>query len=164
MCRNEVLTRPRPFRAAGGYTDGRMPALPAGTVTFLFTDIEGSTRMMQAHPVQMGNALARHHELLRQAVESHGGIVFETLGDGVYAAFARASDGVRAALKGQQLVEAEDWGEIGAMHVRMGLHTGDVEVRGEHYFGPALFRCSRLMAIGHGGQVLAVPRHPRPGG
>src|SRR5262249_52752365 len=115
---------------------------------------EGSTRMLQAHPVQMGNALARHHELLRQAVESHGGIVFETLGDGVYASFARASDGVRAALEGQQLVEAEDWGEIGAMHVRMGLHTGDVEVRGEPYFGPALFRCSRLMAIGRGGQVL----------
>ena len=141
-------------RSAGGYTDGRMPALPAGTVTFLFTDIEGSTRMVQAHPVQMGNALARHHELLRQAVESHGGTVFETLGDGVYASFARANDGVRAALQGQQLIEAEDWGDVGPIHVRMGLHTGDVEVRGEHYFGPALFRCSRLMAIGHGGQVL----------
>jgi predicted ATPase/class 3 adenylate cyclase len=131
-----------------------MPPLPAGTVTFLFTDIEGSTRMLQAHPVQMGNALARHHELLRQAVELHGGIVFETLGDGVYASFARASDGVRAALEGQQAIQAEDWGDLGAIHVRMALHTGDVEVRGEHYFGPALFRCARLMAIGHGGQVL----------
>ncbi len=110
--------------------------------------------MLQAHAAQMGNALARHHELLRQAVESHGGTVFETLGDGVYASFERASDGVRAALEGQQLIEAEDWGDVGAIHVRMGLHTGDVEVRGEHYFGPALFRCSRLMAIGHGGQVL----------
>jgi predicted ATPase/class 3 adenylate cyclase len=131
-----------------------MRKLPAGTVTFLFTDIEGSTRMLQADPVQMGNALARHHDLLLQAVESHAGIVFETLGDGVYAAFARASDGVRAALAGQQLIQSEDWGEIGPIRVRMGLHTGDVEVRGEHYFGPALFRCSRLMAIGHGGQVL----------
>jgi predicted ATPase/class 3 adenylate cyclase len=131
-----------------------MPVLPAGTVTFLFTDIEGSTRMLQANPVHMGNALARHHELLHQAVEAYNGVVFETLGDGVYASFARASDGVHAALAGEQLIQAEDWGEVGAIRVRMGLHTGDVEVRGEHYFGPALFRCSRLMAIGHGGQVL----------
>jgi predicted ATPase/class 3 adenylate cyclase len=131
-----------------------MPELPAGTVTFLFTDIEGSTRMLQANPVQTGNMLARHHDLLLEVVESHGGTVFETLGDGVYASFARASDGVRAALAGQQRIHSEDWGEVGPIHVRMGLHTGDVEVRGEHYFGPALFRCSRLMAIGHGGQVL----------
>jgi predicted ATPase/class 3 adenylate cyclase len=128
--------------------------LPAGTVTFLFTDIEGSTRLLQEHPRTMGDALARHHDLLRHAVESNGGIVFETLGDGVYASFARASDGVRAALDAQLAVQAEEWGEIGNIRVRMGLHTGDVEARGEHYFGPALFRCSRLMAIGHGGQVL----------
>ena len=131
-----------------------MRELPTGTVTFLFTDIEGSTRMLQAHPVQMGSALARHHDLLLEVVESHGGIVFETLGDGVYAAFARASDGVRAALAGQLQIQSENWGDVGQIRVRMGLHTGDVEVRGEHYFGPALFRCSRLMAIGHGGQVL----------
>ena len=116
-----------------------MGKLPAGTVTFLFTDIEGSTRMLQAHPVQMGNALARHHDLLRDSVEAHGGIVFETLGDGVYASFARATDGVRAALAGQQVIQAEDWGEIGDIRVRMGLHTGDVEVRGEHYFEPPSF-------------------------
>jgi predicted ATPase/class 3 adenylate cyclase len=131
-----------------------MRSLPAGTVTFLFTDIEGSTRLLQQHPRQMGDALSRHHDLLRDAVENNGGIVFETLGDGVYASFARARDAVRAAVAGQEAVQAQDWGEIGAIRVRMGLHTGDVEVRGEHYFGPALFRCSRMMAIGHGGQVL----------
>src|ERR1051326_5829464 len=131
-----------------------MRTLPGGTVTFLFTDIEGSTRLLQEHPKLMGDALARHHDLLRDVVEANHGVVFETLGDGVYAAFARASDGVRAALAAQQLIGSEDWADIGGLRVRMGLHTGDVEVRGEHYFGPALFRCSRLMAIGYGGQVL----------
>src|SRR5215470_5390610 len=110
-----------------------MPKLPAGTVTFLFTDIEGSTRLLQEHPRVMGDALSRHHDLLREAVEANGGVVFETLGDGVYAAFARASQGVRAALAGQQAIQSADWGEIGTIRVRMGLHTGDVEVRGEHY-------------------------------
>jgi class 3 adenylate cyclase len=128
--------------------------LPAGTVSFLFTDIEGSTRLLEDHPQQMGAAMSRHHDLLQAAVEANGGTVFETLGDGVYASFARASDGVRAAIAGQQAIQAEDWGEVGEIRVRMGLHTGDVQVRGEHYFGPALFRCARLMAIGHGGQIL----------
>ena len=131
-----------------------MVNLPAGTVTFLFTDIEGSTRLLQEHPREMGEALARHHDLLREAVEKSGGVVFETLGDGVYASFGRASDGIRAAIEGQRVIQSEDWSAVGKIRVRMGLHTGDVEVRGEHYFGPALFRCARLMAIGYGGQVL----------
>jgi predicted ATPase/class 3 adenylate cyclase len=128
--------------------------LPAGTVTFLFTDIEGSTRLLEEHPNAMGNAMSRHHDLLRAAVEANRGVVFETLGDGVYASFSQASDGIRAALAGQQAIKAEDWGDVGEIRVRMGLHTGDVQVRGEHYFGAPLFRCARLMAIGHGGQVL----------
>src|SRR5438105_1635453 len=110
-----------------------MPNLPAGTVTFLFTDIEGSTRMLQEHPQDMGDALSRHHDLLRDAVEANHGIVFETLGDGVYASFTRAADGLAAAIDGQRLVRREDWGRIGEIRVRMGLHTGDVEIRGEHY-------------------------------
>src|SRR5689334_11272209 len=122
-----------------------MANLPAGTVTFLFTDIEGSTRLLQEHPREMGAALSRHHDLLRQAVENSGGVVFETLGDGAYASFARASDGVKAVIASQQLLQAEDWGSVGELRVRMGLHTGEVEVRGEHYFGAALFRCARLM-------------------
>ncbi len=131
-----------------------MANLPAGTVTFLFTDIEGSTRLLQEHPREMGAALSRHHDLLREAVEASGGIVFETLGDGVYACFKRASDGLMAAITGQRVIHAQDWGAIGEIRVRMGLHTGDVEVHGEHYFGPALFRCARLMAVGYGRQVL----------
>src|SRR5438270_5655488 len=131
-----------------------MAILPAGTVTFLFTDIEGSTRLLQEHPREMGDALSRHHDLLREAVEASGGIVFETLGDGVYACFKRASDGLAAAITGQRMIRAHDWQAVGQIRVRMGLHTGDVEVHGEHYFGPALFRCARLMAVGYGGQVL----------
>jgi predicted ATPase/class 3 adenylate cyclase len=131
-----------------------MLKLPAGTVSFLFTDIEGSTRLLDQHPREMEAAMGRHHDLLRDAVEANGGVVFETLGDGVYASFSRAGDGVRAAIAGQRAIHAEDWSEVGEIRVRMGLHTGDVQLRGEHYFGPALFRCSRLMAIGHGGQVL----------
>src|SRR5579871_4058424 len=128
--------------------------LPSGTVTFLFTDIEGSTRMLESHPQAMGGAMSRHHDLLREAVEAHNGVVFETLGDGVYASFARASDAIRAAIAGQLAIAAEDWGELGEIRVRMGLHTGEAQVRGEHYFGPALFRCARLMAVGHGRQML----------
>src|ERR1700674_2057727 len=120
-----------------------MPRLPAGTVSFLFTDIEGSTRLLERYPQEMGAAMSRHHDLLREAVEANNGIVFETLGDGVYASFARAGDGVRAAIAGQRAVLAEDWGKVGEIRVRMGLHTGDIQVRGEHYFGPALFRCAR---------------------
>ncbi|HLZ31996.1 MAG TPA: tetratricopeptide repeat protein [Chloroflexota bacterium] len=123
-------------------------------MSFLFTDIEGSTRLLEQHPQEMGAAMSRHHDLLREAVEANGGIVFETLGDGVYASFARARDGIRAAIGGQRAIRAEDWSAVGELRVRMGLHTGDVQVRGEHYFGPALFRCARLMAIGHGGQIL----------
>src|SRR3977135_3570661 len=107
-----------------------MLTLPAGTVSFLFTDIEGSTRLLEEHPQEMGAAMSRHHDLLQQAVEANGGIVFETLGDGVYASFTRASDGVRAAIEGQQAIRAEKWGAVGEIRVRMGLHTGDVQVRG----------------------------------
>ena len=110
--------------------------------------------MLEEHPQAMGGAMSRHHDLLLQAVESNRGTVFETVGDAVYASFARASDAVRAAIAGQKAISSEDWGEIGEIRVRMGLHTGDVQVRGEHYFGAVLFRCARLMAIGYGRQVL----------
>src|ERR1051325_413560 len=135
-----------------GAANHKMPRLPAGTVSFLFTDIEGSTRLLEQHPHEMGAARGRDHDPLRAGVEANGGIVFEPLGDGVYASFARAGDAVRAAIDGPRALGAADWSEVGELRVRMGLHTGDVQVRGEHYFGPALFRCARLMAIGHGGQ------------
>jgi predicted ATPase/class 3 adenylate cyclase len=128
--------------------------LPEGRVTFLFTDVEGSTRLLEEHPADYGSAIARHHELLEAAVEDAGGVVFETIGDAVYAAFAEPGAALEAARSGQLALAAEDWGPLREIRVRMGLHTGEVERRGTHYFGPALYRCARLMATAHGQQVV----------
>src|SRR5262245_263895 len=128
--------------------------LPTGTVAFLFTDLEGSTALLQAHPAAYRAAVRRHHELLLEAVEARGGVVFETVGDAVYAAFARPTDAVEAALAGQLALQAEDWGGVGALRARMGLHLGEVERQGGHYFGAPLYRCARLTATAHGGQVV----------
>src|SRR5262245_13532191 len=134
---------------------------PDGTVTFLFTDLEGSTRLLAAHPAAYREAVRRHHDLLRGAVEARGGAVFATVGDAVYAAFASPAAAVAAALAGQLALRAADWGELGpsAIRARMGLHTGEVERQGAHYFGAPLYRCARLTATAHGGQVvLSGPR------
>src|SRR5262245_25650975 len=104
-----------------------LTVLPEGTVAFLFTDLAGSTALLEAHPHAYWEAVRRHHDLLRGAVEGHGGVVFETVGDAVYAAFARPADAVAAALEGQLALLTDDWGELGALRVRMALHTGDVE-------------------------------------
>jgi class 3 adenylate cyclase len=112
--------------------------LPEGRVTFLFTDVEGSTRLLEVHPAEYGAGIARHHELLEEAVQRHGGVVFETIGDAVYAAFTDPAEAVAAAAEGQFALTEEDWGALGQVNVRMGLHTGLVERRGAHYFGPAL--------------------------
>jgi class 3 adenylate cyclase len=128
--------------------------LPSGTVTFLFTDLEGSTRLLGAHPTAYRAAVRRHHDLLQGAVEAHGGVVFETVGDAVYAAFARPTDAVAAALAGQLALAREPWGETGPLRARMGLHLGEVERQGAHYFGLPLYRCARLMATAHGGQTV----------
>jgi predicted ATPase/class 3 adenylate cyclase len=131
-----------------------MVDLPTGTVTFLFTDIEGSTRLMEQHPAAYPHALRRHHQLIQDAVEAQSGAVFETAGDAAYAAFPRPSCAVAAALEAQLALRREPWGPLGQIRVRMGLHTGEVELWGQRYFGPPLYRCARLTAIGHGGQVL----------
>jgi class 3 adenylate cyclase len=128
--------------------------LPTGTVTFLFTDLEGSTKLLQAHPEAYRAAVRRHHDLLREAVEAHGGAVFETVGDAVYAAFARPTAAVAAALAGQLALQQESWGEVGGLRARMGVHLGEVERQGGHYFGAPLYRCARLMATAHGGQTV----------
>jgi predicted ATPase/class 3 adenylate cyclase/DNA-binding CsgD family transcriptional regulator len=128
--------------------------LPEGTVTFLFTDLEGSTRLLEAHPAVYREAVRRHHALLRGAVEAQGGAVFETVGDAVYAAFARPSAAAAAALAGQLALHREDWGATGPLRVRMGVHLGEVERQGGHYFGAPLYRCARLMGTAHGGQVV----------
>ena len=131
-----------------------MPELPTGTVTFLFTDLEGSTRQWEEHPETMGMALARHDEILREAVEGQGGVVVKTTGDGIHAAFGAPAGALAAALAAQRALAAARWGATGPLRVRMGIHTGAVEFRDGDYFGPALNRAARLMAIGHGGQVL----------
>src|SRR5579862_8117364 len=127
---------------------------PTGTVTFLFTDIEGSTRLWESAPEATGAALARHDELVRASVEGHGGYLFATGGDGFAAAFARAGDAVGAAVALQAGLAAEDWPERAPIRVRIGLHTGEAEERGGDYFGPAVNRAARVMAVAHGGQVV----------
>jgi class 3 adenylate cyclase len=135
--------------------------LPEGTVTFLFTDLEGSTRLLAADPAAYGEAVRRHHALLQRAVEAHGGVVFETVGDAVYAAFERPTGAVAAALEGQRALRREPWGATGELRVRMGVHLGEAEAyrapgaaAGGRYVGLPLVRCARLMATAHGGQVV----------
>ncbi len=148
-----------------------MGQLPSGTVTFMFTDVEGSTKLLERDAARMTRSLARHHEILGAAVETHAGHVFETLGDEVCAAFARPTDALAAALDGQRGLLAEPWDKPGPIRVRIGLHTGEVELQPNgHYIGRALFRVARLMGIAHGGQVLlssvtaAHVRDAMPGG
>ena len=132
-----------------------MGELPSGTVTFLFTDLEGSTRLWEDHQDAMKDALARHDAILRDAVEIHDGVVFSTMGDGVAAAFGSAPDAVRAVIDAQHRLGAEAWGETGPLRVRMGLHTDEGRLRAPgEYVNRPLNRCARLMAVGHGGQVL----------
>ncbi|MBV8066879.1 MAG: adenylate/guanylate cyclase domain-containing protein [Candidatus Eremiobacteraeota bacterium] len=128
--------------------------LPSGTVTLLFTDIEGSTQHWEQQRAAMPEALRRHDELLRTAIEAHGGHVFKTVGDAFCAAFSRASDAVAAAADAQRALAAEDWSAIGGLSVRMALHSGSTDEREGDYFGPTVNRVARLLAVAHGGQVV----------
>ena len=107
-----------------------MTQSPSGTITFLFTDIEGSTRRWDEQPEAMPHALARHDTILREAIERHGGYVFKTVGDAFCAAFARATDAVVAATTAQRALATEDWVGVGPLRVRMALHTGIADERG----------------------------------
>jgi predicted ATPase/class 3 adenylate cyclase len=129
-------------------------SLPTGTVTFLFTDVEGSTRLWEDHPDAMHDVLARHDEIVRGAIESHGGYVVKTTGDGFHAAFGTARDALEAALAAQQALARERPVQGVVVKVRMGVHTGEARVRDGDYFGSELNRAARLTAVGHGGQVL----------
>ncbi len=139
-----------------GYSNFGMSTFPTGTVTFLFTDIEASTLLWELHPQAMKSALARHDAILRQAIEANDGQVIKTTGDGIHAVFSTAFKAVTAALAAQQALHAEAWQEIQPQspRARMGLHTGEAELRGGDYYGGALNRAARLMSIGHGGQIL----------
>ncbi len=124
-----------------------MVPLPTGTITFLFTDIEGSTTRWEHQLEAMQAALARHDAILRGAIESYGGYVFKTVGDAFYAVFASAPDALRAAIAAQQALSAERWSEdLGSLRVRMALHTGTPELRDSDYFGPPLNRVARLLS------------------
>lgn len=135
-----------------------MNGLPSGTVTFLFTDIEGSTARWDKHPNAMRPALERHDALMRSAIETHGGQVFKTVGDAFCAAFGTAGAGLAAAIDAQRAIAAESWSVFGEgfqpIRVRMGLHTGEASERGGDYFGQPVNRVARIEAAGHGGQVL----------
>ena len=120
-------------------------------MTFLFTDVEGSTRLLERHPEAYRTAITQHHTILCEAVAQNHAAVF---GDAVYAAFASPGDAVAAALRAQYDLHGASWGDVDSLSVRMGLHTGEVERQGDHYFGAALYRCARLTDAAHGGQVL----------
>jgi predicted ATPase/class 3 adenylate cyclase len=128
--------------------------LPTGTVTFLFTDLEGSTRLWEEQPEAMGPASARHDELVRSAIEASSGTVVKTTGDGFHAVFAVASDAVDAAVMAQLALADEPWGATGPLRVRMGVHTGAAELRDDDYYSSAVNRAARLTSIAHGGQIV----------
>jgi predicted ATPase len=128
--------------------------LPTGTVTFLFSDIEGSTKRWEAHHDAMRAAVARHDDIVRAAIVAHGGYVFKTVGDAFCAAFPTAPSAVGAAVDVQRNLAAEDFSAVDGLRVRVGLHTGFAEERDADYFGPAVNRVMRLMSIGHGEQIL----------
>lgn len=121
---------------------------------FLFTDIEGSTRLWEEFPEGMRVALSKHDQILRESIETHRGEVFKTVGDAFYAAFDAVNDAVLTCREAQSRLHNEEWGEVGKLKVRIAVHLGDAESREGDYFGPPLNRVARLLAIGHGGQTL----------
>jgi class 3 adenylate cyclase len=149
MCDNRPRTRP------AERLERIMPDLPSGTVTFLFTDIEGSTARWERDRAAMRNAIERHLALLTSAVDAHNGVLFKVMGDAVQAAFAAAPDALAAALSAQQALRSGDWSAVGSLPVRMALHVGEAtpDDRGDYLAAP-LNRLSRLLAVGHGGQIL----------
>jgi predicted ATPase/class 3 adenylate cyclase len=133
-----------------------MGPAPGATVTFLFTDIEGSTRLWQEHPETMPDALARHDALVREAIERHGGRLFKHTGDGVCAAFVDAPAAFGAAVALQRALADASWGAGPRLHVRVALDSGPAHERDADYFGPTLNRAARVLASGAGGQIVAT--------
>ena len=131
---------------------------PTGTVTFLFTDIQGSTPMWEKMPQEMEKAVAQHHAILRKAIESNGGVVSQVIGDAFESAFRLAAEGLSAAIEAQRLLQSAEWGATGMLKVRMGLHTGPAELdpKGDAPYAVShtLNRTARIMSAGHGGQIL----------
>jgi predicted ATPase/class 3 adenylate cyclase len=134
--------------------DGGQAALPTGVITFLATDLEGSTRLWEQHPQAMSTALARHDAILKQAIATHAGVLFKTTGDGIMAAFASGANALAAAVAAQRALQQEAWGATGLLRVRMALHMGEAELREGDYFGLTLNLASRLLGVCNGGQIL----------
>jgi predicted ATPase/class 3 adenylate cyclase len=129
-------------------------SVPSGTITFAFTDIEGSTPRWERDRPAMQAAVRRHDHLMRAAIAEHGGYVFKTVGDAFCAAFARPADAVAAILAAQRTLGVEDFSAVDGLRVRAAIHTGTADERDADYFGPAVNRVARLLASAHGGQVL----------
>jgi predicted ATPase/class 3 adenylate cyclase len=127
---------------------------PSGTVTFLFTDVVGSTHLWDKFPELMADALEVHDRLIKRAIADHDGFVFSTAGDSYAAAFATSSSAVLAGLAAQQALADQVWPEAVVINVRMGAHTGEAQERDDDYFGPVVNRAARLMSAANGGQFV----------
>jgi predicted ATPase/class 3 adenylate cyclase len=131
-----------------------MSSFPSGTVTFLFTDIEGSTKLAQAYPDQWESLRERHHSILQAAMDAYNGFVFQVIGDAFCVSFHNVHNGLCAAIDAQQKLSSEDWGKT-PVRVRMGLHTGSAELHGNDYRGYlTMTKVQRIMSVAYGGQVL----------
>jgi class 3 adenylate cyclase len=131
-----------------------MPALPSGTVTFLFSDIEGSTRLLRELGERWEEALTAHNRILRESFADAGGREVDRQGDAFFAVFARARDAVAAAAAAQHALRAHDWPDGTELRVRMGIHTGEPSIGGEGYLGVDVVRAARICSAANGGQVL----------
>ena len=131
-----------------------MASLPGGTVTFLFTDIEGSTRLLQQLGDEYGDVVRDHRLLLREHLGAKGGTEVDTQGDAFFYSFPRARDAVAGAVAAQRALGAHDWPDGAEVRVRMGLHTGEPSVGDEGYLGLDVVRAARICSAGHGGQIL----------
>ena len=131
-----------------------MATLPGGTVTFLFTDIEGSTRLLQQLGESYGDVVRDHRLLLREHLGAKGGTEVDTQGDAFFYSFPRARDGVAGAVAAQRALAEHRWPEGAEVKVRMGLHTGEPSVGDEGYLGLDVVRAARICSAGHGGQIL----------
>ena len=147
-----------------------MSELPTGTVTFLFTDVEGSTRLLQRLGDAYRDLLATHHQILREAIATGGGVEVQTEGDGFFAVFSTATGAILTAVQAQRHLSNHVWSEGEVVRVRMGLHSGEGFLRDGHYIGLDVHRAARIAAAGHGGQVLmsdatrALVEHALPTG
>lgn len=132
----------------------REPRPEPRELTLLFTDVEDSTRLADRHGEAGTEALVRHHQLVREVVDAHGGRVFERIGDAAYAVFSEAASALGAAVAIHAGLAQAEWGAVGAIRVRIGLDSGPLEEREGRFFGRSLFRCARIQALARGGETL----------